>query len=83
MYEKILRHFDLSSEYGPCIGITRLNRWKRAQSLSLNPPIEVLAVLLREEAKDADDVLKAGTHRRVTGRIAYVDELGGARDETF
>ncbi|KAL4996096.1 DNA polymerase delta subunit 4 [Aspergillus recurvatus] len=47
--EKILRHFDLSSQYGPCIGIARLKRWRRANSLNLNPPIEVLSVLLKQE----------------------------------
>lgn len=43
--------------------------------MSLNPPIEVLAVLLKEESKEG----KKGETRN-TGRIAYVDELGGARD---
>ncbi|KAJ5611226.1 DNA polymerase delta subunit 4 [Penicillium lagena] len=47
--EQILRHFDLSSQYGPCIGITRLKRWRRAHRLNLSPPIEVLAVLLKDE----------------------------------
>lgn len=73
--EKILRHFDLSSQYGvrcpffldvstgdilgleattanvdqPCIGIARLKRWRRANMLKLNPPIEVLAVLLKDK----------------------------------
>ncbi|PYH42322.1 putative DNA polymerase delta subunit 4 [Aspergillus saccharolyticus JOP 1030-1] len=47
-HEKILRHFDLSSQYGPCIGIARLRRWRRANMLNLNPPIEVLAVLLKD-----------------------------------
>ncbi|KAL4803857.1 DNA polymerase delta, subunit 4-domain-containing protein [Aspergillus unguis] len=59
--EKILRHFDLSSQYGPCIGIARLKRWRRADSLNLNPPIEVLSVLLKQE----------GT----TNQRAYIDEL--------
>lgn len=71
LHEKILRHFDLSSQYGPCIGIARLRRWERAQTLRLEPPIEVLAVLLREEAK--------GDKGRETGKIAYVDELSGGR----
>ena len=75
MHEKILRHFDLSSEYGPCIGISRLGRWKRAQSISLNPPIEVLAVLLKESAKED----KKG-ETRAAGRLAYVDELGGTKE---
>ncbi|RAL01278.1 putative DNA polymerase delta subunit 4 [Aspergillus ibericus CBS 121593] len=59
--EKILRHFDLSSQYGPCIGIARLKRWRRAHMLGLNPPIEVLAVLLKQD----DDVKQR----------AYIDEL--------
>ncbi len=33
----------------PCIGISRRRRWTRAQGLGLHPPIEVLAVLLKEE----------------------------------
>ncbi|KAJ4306792.1 hypothetical protein N0V88_000159 [Collariella sp. IMI 366227] len=56
--EKVLRYFDVSSQYGgkliddqPCIGITRLKRWQRAQRLGLNPPVEVLAVLLKEDEK--------------------------------
>ncbi|KAJ5983020.1 hypothetical protein N7481_005119 [Penicillium waksmanii] len=49
MEEKILRHFDLSSQYGPCIGIARIKRWRRANKLKLNPPLEVLAVLLKNE----------------------------------
>ena len=28
-----------------------MKRWKRADRLGLNPPIEVLAVLLKEEGK--------------------------------
>ncbi|WQF82439.1 Putative DNA polymerase delta, subunit 4 [Colletotrichum destructivum] len=49
--EKVLRYFDVSSQYGPCIGLQRMKRWKRAERLGLNPPIEVLAVLLKEEEK--------------------------------
>ncbi|KAJ5295781.1 hypothetical protein PENANT_c001G07709 [Penicillium antarcticum] len=59
--EKILRHFDLSSQYGPCIGIPRVNRWRRANALKLNPPIEVLAVILKgkniKERAYIDEVL--------------------------
>ncbi|EGE81126.1 hypothetical protein RJZ56_000820 [Blastomyces dermatitidis] len=63
MHEKILRHFDLSNQYGPCIGIARLKRWRRAHMLNLNPPIEVLAVLLKDEAKG------------IANEKAYIDEL--------
>lgn len=92
--EKILRHFDLSSQYGvrslpsptlfpnplphyqnhsltqpqPCIGIARMKRWKRAHNLGLQPPIEVLAVLLKEEDKS-----------NVRAKRAHVDELMSSR----
>jgi len=36
----------------PCIGIARLKRWRRANMLKLNPPIEVLAVLLKKDVKE-------------------------------
>ncbi|KXH68449.1 DNA polymerase delta [Colletotrichum salicis] len=49
--ERVLRYFDVSSQYGPCIGLQRMKRWQRAERLGLNPPIEVLAVLLKEEKK--------------------------------
>ena len=29
-----------SYEYGPCVGVTRLERWDRADALGLNPPLE-------------------------------------------
>jgi len=62
--EKVLRYFDVSSQYGPCIGIARLKRWQRAQRLGLNPPVEVLAVLLKEEAKGNKEI-----------EAAHMDEL--------
>ena len=66
--EKILRHFDLSSQYGPCIGIARMKRWKRANGLGLKPPIEVLTVLLKEEDE-----------KNKKAERAYVDELMASR----
>lgn len=66
--EKILREWDMSNQYGPAIGIARLKRWKRANMLGLEPPIEVLAVLL----KDMDD-----GERKM--QRAYVDELMSSR----
>ncbi|KAK3304156.1 DNA polymerase delta, subunit 4-domain-containing protein [Chaetomium strumarium] len=57
--EKVLRYFDVSSQYGPCIGISRIKRWERAQRLGLNPPLEALAVLLKEEAKGNEGIEKA------------------------
>lgn len=52
----------------PCIGINRLSRWKRASKLGLNPPIEVLAVLVKEEAAE---------NRKL--ERAYMDELLDAK----
>jgi len=37
----ILRTFDLSCEYGPCVGVSRLERWERANAMGLEPPQEV------------------------------------------
>ncbi|XP_064921689.1 DNA polymerase delta subunit 4 [Columba livia] len=51
---EMLRGFDLAWEYGPCTGITRLQRWERAQALGLNPPKHVRDVLL--EHRDNPDV---------------------------
>ncbi|KAJ4465122.1 DNA polymerase delta, subunit 4-domain-containing protein [Lentinula lateritia] len=41
----ILRVFDLSYQYGPCYGISRLDRWERAEAMGLNPPPEIHAIL--------------------------------------
>jgi DNA polymerase delta subunit 4 len=30
-----------SYEYGPCVGVSRLERWERANILGLNPPVAV------------------------------------------
>lgn len=61
--EKVLRYFDVSSQYGPCIGIPRAKRWYRAEKLGLNPPIEVLAVLLKEEKQGNKEIERAAMDR--------------------
>lgn len=66
--EKILREWDMSGQYGPCIGIARLKRWKRANTLGLEPPIEVLSVLLKS--------LDSGDAKM---QRAHVDELMSSR----
>ncbi|KAF2645379.1 hypothetical protein P280DRAFT_417041 [Massarina eburnea CBS 473.64] len=69
--QKILRKFDTSGHYGPCVGIARLKRWQRAHRLGLEPPMEVLAVLLNEqEEKD-----------KLTVQKSYMDELLNPRTE--
>ncbi|OBW65199.1 MAG: Uncharacterized protein AUREO_047360 [Aureobasidium pullulans] len=66
--EKVLREFDMSGQYGPCIGIARVKRWRRASTLGLNPPLEVLAVLLKE-----------GDKNKTRMQRAHVDELMSSR----
>lgn len=48
----------------PAIGSARQKRWYRANNLGLNPPIEVLAVLIKEEEKGNAKIERA-----------HVDEL--------
>lgn len=43
--EARLRAFDLDSKFGPCVAITRRDRWERAAKLGLAPPPDVLALL--------------------------------------
>ncbi|KAL8471139.1 hypothetical protein ACS0TY_028103 [Phlomoides rotata] len=39
--EEVLRQFDVNMAYGPCLGMSRLERWERANAIGLNPPKEV------------------------------------------
>ncbi|XP_029362042.1 DNA polymerase delta subunit 4 isoform X2 [Echeneis naucrates] len=43
-----LREFDLDWRFGPCTGITRLQRWERAKLHGLNPPEEIRDLLLQK-----------------------------------
>lgn len=43
--QQILRVFDLDPNYGPCMGMSRLERWQRAKDLDLNPPQEIHDIL--------------------------------------
>ncbi|KAF9549751.1 hypothetical protein EC957_002816 [Mortierella hygrophila] len=46
--EQILRQFDLASKYGPCLGMTRLERWERAFLLGLSPPVDVKDLAVKD-----------------------------------
>ncbi|PWW77720.1 hypothetical protein C7212DRAFT_362551 [Tuber magnatum] len=72
MQEKILRNFDMQAKYGPCIGPTRWQRWKRAEALGLDPPVEVLAAILTEESRDGAGV---GSDLGRDSRRAYLESL--------
>ncbi|KAF6739431.1 DNA polymerase delta subunit 4 [Oryzias melastigma] len=45
-----LRDFDLNWRFGPCTGISRLQRWERAELHGLSPPQEVRELLLKAPA---------------------------------
>ncbi|KAJ8247738.1 hypothetical protein GJAV_G00249720 [Gymnothorax javanicus] len=42
-----LKQFDLDWRYGPCAGISRLQRWERAELHGLNPPQTIRDLLLK------------------------------------
>ncbi|KAM8879480.1 DNA polymerase delta subunit 4 [Spinachia spinachia] len=46
-----LRQFDLDWRFGPCTGISRLQRWERAKVHGLSPPEEIRDLLLQTHAK--------------------------------
>ncbi|KAF9038554.1 DNA polymerase delta, subunit 4-domain-containing protein [Panaeolus papilionaceus] len=51
----ILRVFDNTYEYGPCVGMSRLDRWERAEALGLNPPKEVYDILQTKQGSTLDE----------------------------
>nr|XP_040041990.1 DNA polymerase delta subunit 4 [Gasterosteus aculeatus aculeatus] len=46
-----LRQFDLDWSFGPCTGISRLQRWQRAKLHGLSPPEEIRDLLLQTHAE--------------------------------
>lgn len=58
--ERELRQFDLDSRYGPCIGLTRLERWERAAKLGLEPPAHVRQLLTSSSADLSQECLWHG-----------------------
>lgn len=48
----ILRVFDMTSKYGPYIGVSRLQRWERAKKWGLNPPEEIKMILTTVEGEN-------------------------------
>ncbi|VAH09407.1 unnamed protein product [Triticum turgidum subsp. durum] len=40
--ERKAREFDMDMRYGPCLGLTRAQRWQRAAALGLAPPPHAL-----------------------------------------
>ncbi|WVN90437.1 uncharacterized protein L203_105673 [Cryptococcus depauperatus CBS 7841] len=48
----ILRVFDMTTRYGPCVGMSRLQRWERAKLWELDPPEEIRVILTTLEGKN-------------------------------
>jgi DNA polymerase delta subunit 4 len=63
--QQILRVFDNSYDYGPCLGMTRLKRWERAESLGLNPPKEVHEILMTKQGQTLDEYKQSVFHGEV------------------
>ncbi|XP_038697013.1 DNA polymerase delta subunit 4 isoform X2 [Tripterygium wilfordii] len=49
--EQLLKQFDMNMVYGPCLGMTRMARWERAQGLGLSPPKEIELLLKTGKAR--------------------------------
>ena len=47
----MLRQFDMNMAYGPCVGMTRVDRWERALRLGMNPPTEIERLLKTEKVQ--------------------------------
>ncbi|XP_006349440.1 DNA polymerase delta subunit 4-like [Solanum tuberosum] len=50
--EELLRQFDMNMTYGPCLGLSRLDRWERAKSFGLNPPRDVEPILRSSKVRN-------------------------------
>lgn len=51
--ERLLHLFDVSSKYGPAQGMSRLDRWVRAEKLGMRPPNFIRTLLTA--AKESPD----------------------------
>ncbi|KAI8491798.1 DNA polymerase delta subunit 4 [Branchiostoma belcheri] len=43
----LLKQFDLNPDFGPCIGITRLERWERAEKFGQTPPVDIRDLIVQ------------------------------------
>lgn len=47
----MLRQFDMNMVYGPCIGLSRIDRLNRARKLGLNPPEEIENLITSDKVR--------------------------------
>ncbi|EEB05590.1 DNA polymerase delta subunit Cdm1 [Schizosaccharomyces japonicus yFS275] len=57
--ELVLHKFDMTAKYGPYLGMTRLERWHRAERYGLHPPDFIRHILELPEAYEANNVRKS------------------------
>ncbi|TPX39801.1 hypothetical protein SeLEV6574_g06976 [Synchytrium endobioticum] len=50
---EMLRAFDLNGKFGPCVGLSRFERWERAKKFGMNPP-ESLGKFLSSDIVEND-----------------------------
>ncbi|KAA8494347.1 DNA polymerase delta subunit 4 [Porphyridium purpureum] len=63
-----LRMFDLDPHYGPFVGVSRMERWKRAKTFGLEPPDDVLRIIERGQYHDVADMM--GQNLQATNKRA-------------
>ena len=69
MPEGRLREWDLNSRFGPCMSLTRLERWERAAKLDLDPPVLVYNIMKTFPELNGSNIWK--------GRIQPEDHITG------
>jgi len=52
-----LRDFDLTQRFGPCVGLSRAERWQRAYDLGKEPPARVMEILRSAGPEHAQSVM--------------------------
>jgi len=57
----------MDATYGPCIGITRIERWERAHKFGLNPPMDIKDLLEMAQGNPNaawDELLNKHIHKK-------------------
>ncbi|KAK7056499.1 hypothetical protein VNI00_003055 [Paramarasmius palmivorus] len=62
---QILNVFDMNYDYGPCIGMTRLERWQRAHDMGLNPPPAIREILLTRQGIENTEYAQCALYGQV------------------
>ncbi|KXS13799.1 hypothetical protein M427DRAFT_58391 [Gonapodya prolifera JEL478] len=67
--DSFLREFDLDSRYGPHVGMTRMERWERAEELGLAPPDLVRRVLSTGKAQNEREIREGMWNSLLVGSV--------------